>query len=246
MQIRDCQYLIFRKDFFSGFFHLLFWISILCPEHDTVIFCCLSIYFLIILRRKIYVMSHIVLTDMRNFYCDTFCHTILKIYRISFFYIQKFCRLLTDNCTIVCKFVWFFRLSVMEIFIFSDNIRIAKYALINAAFFISLWCRHALHPRIHISLNIRIFFQIFLQLFFLCLCYIILVENMPVIQLDLIVLNICDLIYRILYPISNQHQCHTAANSKYRHKETFFITHQVSDCWFPCEIHSFPNKSNSF
>ena len=24
MQIRDCQYLIFRKDFFSGFFHLFF------------------------------------------------------------------------------------------------------------------------------------------------------------------------------------------------------------------------------
>ena len=69
---------------------------------------------------------------------------------------------------------------------------------------------------------------------------------MSIIQLNLFILNICDLIYRIPHSISDQHQRHTTADSEYGHKETLFITHQIPDRGFPCKTHTFPDESYSF
>ena len=190
-------------------------------------------------------MSHIILADMGDTHLLSHIFLALNPDGVSCLRIQKLCCLLADDCTVVIQRISFLGFPVMKIHIRIHIVQIAQYRNIGLSLFLSLGQHNALHISIHVPFNILIFCKEFIQLCPVFFLQIFLQENLPVIKLNPVILGIRYLIYRIPNPVPYNHQRHTAADSKYGHKEPFLIPHQIPHGRLPGKIQAFPDKRRS-
>ena len=165
---------------------------------------------------------------------------IFYVDNISLFSTQKLCRFFTDNYAIIRQMILLFGLTVTEMYIILCIFVRTYDTFISIPLFLSVCQCNFLHICIYISVQIFVIFQILLQIFPIPFSQILLQVYASIIHLYLRILKIRNLIYGITQTKSNQHQCHTSTDTKYRHKKSFFVAYKIPNRRLPRKIQMSP------
>ena len=191
-------------------------------------------------------MSQIIFADRGNLYLQIPPVFIPYGNRISRVHVQFRRHFLCQNGAAVIKRILFIRYSVPEDNKVRKIFQICRHIQINIIPVPSVpyinGCQHSFRQACHISVCFKFCFNPGPLL----ICHAFFQDDIAVIKLNLPILDIHDRENRVLQPKSHQHQRHAAANSENRHKQTLFISHQISHAGFPGKIQPLPDKSDPF
>ena len=213
--------------------------SKLCIHH--FILCRLSVNLLIIFRGHIYIVHNIIFHNAHNRHFLA-AASILGFYSngIPFTYVQGIRHPLGEKHPFSIQSIGFMTDSVLEYSHSLEFLCIFRNAEIN--FPVSFLRTHIYHFHMDHGRGRHVFFilqplsQIFL--FFLCTAE----GDHRVIELDIIVLDICQIYDGIPQTETCNQQSHSCGNSEYGHKQPFLIPENIPECRFRGKVQPFPDK----